>query len=56
MFGAMLFFVALIEYHFGLFPPGNGTLFVLNQVQFYVAMTCILVMLWGMRGAKAGAN
>ncbi len=57
MFGATLFFVGLlIEYHFGLFPPGNGTLYVLNEVQFTVAMTCILVMLWQMRGMRAGGN
>jgi hypothetical protein len=46
----------LIEYRFGLFPPGKGTLYVLNQIQFSVAMTCILLMLWGMRTARAGGN
>ena len=57
MFGAALFFVGLlIEYHYGLFPPGNGTLYVLNQVQFTVAMVCILVMLWQMRGMQMGGN
>jgi hypothetical protein len=57
MFGAVFFFIGLlIEYRFGLFPPGKGTLYVLNQVQFFVAMTCILLMLWGMRTARAGGN
>lgn len=57
MFGAALFFVGLlVEYHFGLFPPGSGTLYVLNQVQFTVAMTCMLAMLWQMRGMRVGGN
>ncbi len=44
MLGAVLFFIGLlIEYRFGLFPPGSGTLYVLNQVQFLVAMSGILV-------------
>jgi hypothetical protein len=51
------FFVGLlIEYQYGLFPPGKGTLYVINQCMFYVAMSCILVMLWGMRAVKAGNN
>jgi hypothetical protein len=57
MFGAALFFVGLlIEYRFGLFPPGTGTLFILNQVQFFVAMGCIFMMLWEMRKVQAGGN
>jgi hypothetical protein len=57
MFGAALFFVGLlIEYDYGLFPPGSGTLYVLNQVQFTIAMACILVMLWQMRGMRVGGN
>jgi hypothetical protein len=57
MFGAALFFAGLlIEYQYGLFPPGDGTLYVLNQVQFTAAMTCILVMLWQMRNIRAGGN
>ena len=57
MFGALLFFVGLlIEYRYGLFPPGSGTLFVINQMMFFVAMGCILLMLWGMRQARAGGN
>jgi hypothetical protein len=57
MFGALLFFVGLqIEYHFGLLPPGSGTLYVLNQIMFLVAMCCIVVMLWGMRAVRAGGD
>jgi hypothetical protein len=57
MGGAILFFIGLlIEYNYGLFPPNQGTLFVLNQVLFCVAMTGILFMLWGMRTVKAGGN
>ena len=57
MFGALLFFVGLlIEYRYGLFPPGSGRLFVINQMMFFVAMGCILLMLWGMRQARAGGN
>jgi len=57
MFGAILFFIGLlIEYHFGLFPPGSGKLYVLNQVQFSAAMVCMLVMLWQMRKVQAGGN
>ena len=57
MFGAALFFVGLlVEYHYGLFPPGSGTLYVLNQVQFTVAMICMLAMLWQMRGMRVGGN
>ena len=57
MLGAVLFFIGLlIEYRYELFPPGGGTLYVLNQVHFIVAMSGILVMLWGMRAAKAGGS
>ena len=57
MFGAALFFVGLlIEYRYGLFPPGSGTLFVFNQIIFFVAMGCILLILWEMRQARAGGN
>lgn len=57
MLGALLFFIALlIEYRYELFPPGGGTLYVLNQVHFIVAMSGILLMLWGMRAAKAGGS
>lgn len=57
MFGALLFFVGLlIEYRYALFPPGSGSLFVINQIMFDVAMSSILVMLWGMRNARAGGN
>ncbi len=57
MFGAALFFVGLlIEYRYGLFPPGSGTLYVINSMMFFVAMACILLMLWGMRQARAGGN
>ena len=57
MFGTLLFFVGLlIEYRFDLFPPGSGTLYDVNQVHFFVAMSCMGVMLWGMRAAKAGGD
>lgn len=57
MFGALLFFVGLlIEYRYDLFPPGSGALYVLNQVQFFVAMICIEVMLWGIQAVRAGGN
>ena len=57
MLGAGLFFIGLlIEYRYELFPPGSGPLYVLNQIQFYVAMSGILAMLWGMRAAKAGGD
>lgn len=57
MLGAVIFFLGLlVEYRYGLFPPGSGTLYVLNQVQFMVAMSCMLVMLLGMRAARAGGD
>lgn len=57
MVGALLFFVGLlIEYRYDLFPPGSGTLYVINQIMFFVAMGCILLMLWGMRQMRAGGN
>ncbi|MFO7679015.1 MAG: hypothetical protein R6X34_03110 [Chloroflexota bacterium] len=57
MFGAALFFAGLlIEYHYGLFPPGSGTLYTLNQLQFFMAMTCILALLWAVRAERAGGN
>lgn len=57
MLGAGLFFIGLlVEYHYGLFSPGSGTLSVINQIMFIVAMSGILVMLWGMRAARAGGD
>jgi len=57
MSGAALFFVGLlIEYRYGLFPPGSGTLYVINQIMFLVAMVCICGMLWQMRGMNVGAT
>jgi len=57
MFGAFFFFVGLlIEYRYDLFPPGSGLLYTLNQLQFFLAMACILVMLWGIRAEKVGGN
>ena len=57
MLGAVIFFLGLlIEYRYGLFPPGSGTLYVLNQVQFFAAMSCMLVMLLGIRAAGAGGD
>ena len=57
MAGALLFFVGLlIEYRYDLFPPGSGSLFVINQIMFYVAMSGILVMIWEMRRMRAGGD
>ncbi len=43
MLGAGLFFIGLlIEYHYGLFSPGSGTLSVINQIMFIVAMSGII--------------
>jgi hypothetical protein len=57
MSGAVFFFVGLlVEYHYGLFPPGSGTLYVINQIMFLVAMVCICGMLWQMRGMNVGGN
>ena len=57
MVGSILFFVGLlIEYRYGLFPPGSGTLYVFNQIMFLVAMSGILVMLWSMRDVQAGGD
>ena len=57
IFGAILFFAGLlVEYRYGLFPPGNGPLFIANQITFFVAMSAILVMLWGLRAARAGGD
>lgn len=48
MFGALFFVVnLLIEYRYDLFPPGTGWLFVANQLGFYAAMICLLLMLVG---------
>lgn len=39
MFGVALFFAGLlIEYHYGLFPPGSGTLYVINQLVFLLGL------------------
>lgn len=55
--GATLFFVGLqMEYHYGLFSPGHGLLLVANQLLFTVAMSCIAIMLWHIRAAKAVGN
>lgn len=57
MGGAVLFFAnLLIEYRYGLFPPGSGTLYVTNQVMFFVAMTGLVIMLWGLRQSGAGGD
>ncbi len=57
MAGAVLFFVGLlVEYRYDLFPPGSGPLYTLNQLQFFVAMTCILALLWAVRAEKVGGN
>jgi hypothetical protein len=57
MLGAVIFFLGLlVEYRYGLFPPGSSTLYVLNQVQFLLAMCCMLVMLLGLRAALAGGD
>ena len=57
MLGAVIFFLGLlVEYRYDLFPPGGGTLYVLNQVQFLLAMCCMLVMLLGLRAARAGGD
>jgi len=57
MVGAVIFFLGLlVEYRYGLFPPGSGTLYKLNQLQFMAAMSCMLVMLLGLRAARAGGD
>jgi hypothetical protein len=57
MAGALVFFIALIiEYRYGLFPPGGGALFAANQIMFIVAMTGLFVLLLGMRMDKVGGD
>jgi hypothetical protein len=57
MASAVLFFVGLlIEYRYDLFPPGGGTLYLANQIMFFVAMTGLVMMLWGMRQSGAGGD
>lgn len=57
MFGAALWFVALlIEYRFGLFPPGSGALFTANQTMFFVAQLCYLTTIAGLMRAGAGGG
>ena len=54
MAGSLLFFVGLlIEYQNDLFPPGNGALFVINQIMFFSAMSGILFMIYSLRGSGA---
>ena len=50
--GAVVWIIALVvEYSFGLKPPGTGTLFYLNQAMFLVAMggfvMGIVGLIWG---------
>jgi hypothetical protein len=57
MFGAVIFFLALlVEYRYGLFTPGSGPLYVLNELLFMVALAGMLVMLLGLRAARAGGD
>jgi hypothetical protein len=57
MLGAVIFFLALlVEYRYGLFAPDSGTLYILNELLFMVALACMLVMLLGLRAARAGGD
>lgn len=55
--GLLWAFAILIEYHFGLKPPNQGTLYAINQGMFFVAqvgyLTGILGLMWT-RAAGAG--
>lgn len=54
MLAALLWIVALlIEYGYNLFPPGRGTLFVVNQSMFAVAMLGYLLGIIGLLRARA---
>lgn len=57
MAGALFFFInLLIEYRYDLFPPGSGPLFVANALGFYASMIGLLLMLVGMRRARAAGD
>jgi hypothetical protein len=58
MASAGLWFVALlIEYRFGLQPPGNGSLrYFANQIMFLVALAGYLIMLLGLWKSKAAGD
>lgn len=52
--GALLWLAALfVEYGFGLFPPGSGALFVLNQLMFVLAETGFVLGTLGLLRARA---
>jgi hypothetical protein len=58
MASAGLWLVALVvEYRFGLQPPGNGSLmYFANQIMFLIALAGYLIMLWGLWKSKAAGD
>jgi hypothetical protein len=53
MAGAVLWIIALlIEYGYDLFPPGSGTLFVVNQSMFALAMMGLILGILGLFWAQ----
>lgn len=53
MAGAVFWIIALlIEYRYGLLPPGSGTLFTITQSMFAVAMIGYIVGLLGLFWAR----
>jgi hypothetical protein len=58
MSSACLWLIALfIEYHYGLLPPGNGSLlYFANQIMFFIALAGYLIMLLGLWKSKASGD
>ena len=58
MVSAVLWSLALmIEYRFGLQPPGDGsTLYYIDQALFFIALAGYLVMLLGLWQSKAAGE
>jgi hypothetical protein len=57
MAGAAFFiFNLIIEYRYDLFPPGEGPLYVANQLGFFAGMIGLLIMLVGLWRARAAGD
>lgn len=58
LIGASLLWAAaiLIEYHFRLKPPGQGTLYDINQGMFFVAQVGYLTGIFGLMWARAAGD
>ncbi len=58
LLGAGLLWVVaiLIEYRYGLKPPGHGTLYAINQGMFFIAEVGYVIGIFGLMWARAAGN